>query len=68
MLHAHGSHRELADCASVGDSSLLTYQVAGKGQFKPFFGLNGVHFTVKMYPTQAKLEWATLRAADGYAG
>jgi hypothetical protein len=35
---------------------------------KPFFGLSGVRFTLKMYPTQAKLEWATLKSAAGYAG
>jgi hypothetical protein len=32
------------------------------GPFKPFFGLSGVHFQPKMYPTQAELEWATLTA------
>jgi hypothetical protein len=40
----------------------VTYQVAGGA------ALNVVHCTLKMYPTQAKLEWATLRSAAGYAG
>jgi hypothetical protein len=30
---------------------------------KPFFGLSGEHSTARMYPTQAKLEWATLKAS-----
>lgn len=29
---------------------------------KPFLGLNGEHFTLKMYPTQAKLPWSNLKA------
>jgi hypothetical protein len=36
---------------------------ADSGPFKPFFGLSGGHLrSIFLYPTQAKLEWATLKS------